>query len=264
MILPLLVAAPLLAPAAAGPVAPVPPVVETKRVSERVELETEDGVSLVADYYTPRKKGTRAPAALLVHDADGDRTSLTKVAERLHKQGFAVLAIDLRGHGESTTPDRAWAKLDERRQEKLWALSTRDLAAASSWLRDRKEVHSTNLNLVGVRAGCTLVVKHAIRDESVRSLVLLEPPRDQFGHDLQGDIVEVEGIPTLAVARRAEKAATAALVDDVNEASVSPWVELDLRSAKTKDLLEDRKLPAEVSRWMRDKAMPKRTAGRGR
>ena len=138
------------------------PLVESEN-AETVTIETRDELALSARYFAPRSKKQLAPAALLVHDAGGSRTQLMAIAERLWKSNFAVLVVDLRGHGASRTEHCDWKHLDEESRGKLWAIATRDLEAAASWLRKRKEVHSTNLNLVGAGAGCALAVRHAAR-----------------------------------------------------------------------------------------------------
>lgn len=264
MLVTLLLAAPLLAPAASPVPEPCPATVRRGADEvEEVEIHTSDKIVIHGDYRPPRRKSGRSPAALLVHDAGGERHDLERIAERLQKQGFAVLSIDLRGHGESRSEDMDWSKLDADKREKLWVFATRDLDAAAEWLRERREVHATNLNLVGLGAGCTLAVKHAGRDGNVRSLVLLQPPTEKFGFDLEGDILEIEGLPTLAVAAKTKRAVAENLVSVANADGVQPWVELDLRSKVTDGLLDDRKLPAEVARWMHDKAEPKRGATEG-
>ena len=266
MLVTLLLAAPLLAPAAAPCPPTAGPVPSARRGAdevETVEIETSDKLTLTGDYWAPRRKSGRSPAALLVHDAGGDRHELARIGERLQKQGFAVLAIDLRGHGNSRADGMDWKTLDADKREKLWVFATRDLDAAAAWLRERREVHATNLNLVGMGAGCTLAVKHAGRDGNVRSLVLLQPPTEKFGFDLEGDILEIEGLPTLAVAAKTKRAVAENLVSVANGDGARPWVELDLRAKVSDGLLDDRKLPAEVARWMQDKAEPKRGASEG-
>ena len=101
----LLGVAPLVATSAAPPVASAPSVPGAisapsprgrgnKVEVERVELQTEDRLKLAADYYPPKSTRSRAPAAILVHDAGGSRSQLSLYAERLHSQGLAVLIIE--------------------------------------------------------------------------------------------------------------------------------------------------------------------------
>ena len=65
---------------------------------QAITLNTEDGVSL-AGWYAPPVNGT---AIILIHGAGGSREDVRGYAEMLTRHGYGVLAIDLRGHGEST------------------------------------------------------------------------------------------------------------------------------------------------------------------
>ncbi len=65
---------------------------------EPVELLTDDGVKLSA-WYTPPNNGA---AILLLHGAGGLREQLRPYADMLARHGYGVLALDLRGHGESS------------------------------------------------------------------------------------------------------------------------------------------------------------------
>ena len=277
MLLTLFLAAPLVAPApVVGPglstasshsvlhrtTAPTAARVSGSKVEE-VTFVTRDKITISADYYPPRSKDDRAPAALLVHDADSDRSQLTKVAERLRKQGFGVLAIDLRGHGKSPLGDKPWQELDEETQRKTWAFSQRDLEAAATWIRDNKDLHSTNLNLVGVGSGAALAVKHAVSDGNVRSVVLIEPPEKALGFDLLGDLPELEGLPVIVVASKKNQEQAEALIASAHSQSGLPWIELEL-IGRTGDVLDDKSTPRDVSSWMGDKAQPKRGGSSGR
>ena len=62
----------------------------------------DDGVDLAATLYEPANAPPPAgyPAIVLFHALGGKRQDLTAVAHRFDGQ-FAVLAFDMRGHGQS-------------------------------------------------------------------------------------------------------------------------------------------------------------------
>jgi pimeloyl-ACP methyl ester carboxylesterase len=64
---------------------------------EEVSLTTTDGVPLAA-WYAPPENGA---AIVLIHGATSNREAVRGYADALRKEGFGVLALDLRGHGES-------------------------------------------------------------------------------------------------------------------------------------------------------------------
>ncbi len=226
--------------------------------AEGVEIKTRDGVTLHASYFSPRKKTNLAPAAILVHDTGGDRGHLMDLGQRLWKAGFAVLALDLRGHGHSATKDLAWKRLDADGQKRLWALAVRDLEAASAWLRDQKDVHATNLNVVGHRAGCALATRHASRDENVRSVALLEPRPKELGIDVAGDLLDLGGLPTYIVSSKDKRQVAEGMIDEAHQATGSPYIDLMICSSKKEEHAPDKKTQSGVVKWMKDKAFPKR------
>ena len=171
---------------------------------ERVEIQTEDRQLLVGSLYIPRRRGSDelAPAAILIHDAGGKRSQLEELAERLQKQGFYVLVPDLRGHGESIAPDLDYEREDTLGRERLWAFAARDVKACAAFLHDLDGVHSTNLSLIGYRAGAVLATRHAVRDENVRGLVVIEPMIEKVEGEPNfvltlDDLHKLGGLPTL-------------------------------------------------------------------
>lgn len=144
---------------------------------EKITFPTFDGVDLQGDWY-PSNKTTKAPTALLVHKLGADRKQLTAVAEELQKQDFAVLALDLRGHGASTTvdPNLFWKVPANARAGSMakspktidfknfdrsyYPFLINDLAAAKYFLEKKNNARECNVNdlvIVGAEDGATLV-----------------------------------------------------------------------------------------------------------
>ena len=118
-------------------------------VAQRVEFKTDDGVTIVGDYYPPTGPEA-APAAILLHMYRQDRTTWKPLVGPLHGAGFAALAIDLRGHGESTKPeDMRLTRHVSERDPKLFNAMHRDVAAAVKWIRAQPDVDQAKLVLVG-------------------------------------------------------------------------------------------------------------------
>jgi len=228
---------------------------------EAISLKAADGTALKADWWSP--KGTeRAPAALLLHDAGADRTQLRDLAERLYKAGYGVLALDLRGHGESlANPEDAFGllKTDEERA-KTWAFATRDVEAAARWLRTNRKVHSSNLNLFGMGAGAALAVRQGSRDENARSVTLIAPREKMLGFDLYEDLLDLEGVPTFLIAARSGQKEVEALAKSVHDALGSaPFITVEtLRAKTTEELLDDSKLEVTITKPLKSIAFPSR------
>ena len=74
-----------------------------------VTFLSEDSVHIRGTYYEGR--GERELSAILVHDAEGDRTAWEPYVALFRTRGWNVLSFDLRGHGESVRQDMRHALL---------------------------------------------------------------------------------------------------------------------------------------------------------
>jgi alpha-beta hydrolase superfamily lysophospholipase len=253
------------APIPAAP-RPEPAVLTTAGDLERVQVETEDKQVLICSLYPPRRRGSDelAPGAILIHDAGGSRQQLEELAERMQKQGFCVLVPDLRGHGESIAPDLDYGREDSLGRERLWAFAARDIKACAAYLHDLEGVHSTNLSLIGHRAGAVLATRHAVRDENVRGLILIEPVIERVEGEpnlalTMDDLRKLGGLPTFVTVSknqhtRAQRLCNAAMrANDGGE-----FIEISVSRCKPSQILEDRRLPSLTSKWMMEQAIPKR------
>lgn len=224
---------------------------------ERVQITTPDRIVLQGDFWKPNTRGELTPAVLLVHDAGRDRGQFDDLASQLHRRGLAVLTLDLRGHGRSATEQLNWSTSNEEERRNLWALAARDVQSAATWLRQRSEVHSTNLNLVGIGAGSALAARHATRDENVRSLVLVRPEVDQLGFDLSADLRSLEGLPAFVAAPTEARSQVQGLLGPLDGSS-----SLQLTLVRNADgPLLDNRTPRAITTWVSDQALPRR--GRG-
>jgi pimeloyl-ACP methyl ester carboxylesterase len=102
------------------------------------KLAASDGVVLAATY----RRGARpdAPAVLLLHGVNASRGAVAGNAAWLSAQGYATLAIDFRGHGESTPRPRSFG----------WHES-RDAHAAFAWLKRRQR--GAPVAVIGISMG---------------------------------------------------------------------------------------------------------------
>lgn len=103
-----------------------------------VRLTTSDGVTIAGSYWPGA--GAESPAVLLLHGINNDRRLFARHAEWLNGLGYAVLAIDLRGHGGSAAVDRTFG----------WRESE-DAAAAYSWLKAGRP--ERKVGVIGVSLG---------------------------------------------------------------------------------------------------------------
>ncbi|MHC4263012.1 MAG: alpha/beta hydrolase [Planctomycetota bacterium] len=253
--LPILVA--LAGPSPTPVVAPLPIVHSVAIAAEPALVRTDDKLALRGDFYPPRRGENRVPAVLLVHDAGSDRASVASIAEALQRADFGVLAIDLRGHGESVSEDLDWSEADEEKRAKAWMYATRDLDAGAGWLADQDGIHSTNLTVIGVGAGGALAVRHALRDDNVRGVGLIGLEEKPFGFDLAEDLYDLEGLPILMSVAAEERTAAEELVTDLEG---DDWITIKPFRSEREELLGEKKLPRAVVEFAEQHAKPSRRA----
>lgn len=99
----------------------VPPAIPPAR---DIEMIAADGVRIAATWWPGRSAA--APAILLLHGNGASRALMAEKGRWLSGQGYAVLAIDFRGHGESQQEARSFGLRESR-----------DAAAAFAWLKAR-------------------------------------------------------------------------------------------------------------------------------
>lgn len=180
----------------------------------RVTFNSDDGQTLVAQYYAPRTAASAStsndptrgePIVILLHENRGTRENWNPLIPALHDANFAVLALDLRGHGESADP-RTREQVD-RRDSSLYAAMDLDVWAAYSWIVEQPGVDRSRVVLVGASVGCSVAMRYAVRDWSVDVIVCLSPGENYLGIDSKSDAKGLTGRKVLYIASEAEKPA---------------------------------------------------------
>jgi acetyl esterase/lipase len=131
---------------------------------QRVELTAADGLILVANYYTPAvtDEDSGVPAVLLLHMMNSSKEAWGAFIPLLLDAGYAVLAPDMRGSGETgsgmTGPEAIQDDLD-------WI----------AWLREQPGIDPERINVVGGSIGAMLALNVMAQDERIVTAVALSP-----------------------------------------------------------------------------------------
>ncbi|MBC8100884.1 MAG: alpha/beta fold hydrolase [Armatimonadetes bacterium] len=150
-----------------------------------IELVAPDGKTLHGSYFARSQDPSRA--VLLLHQLYADRSSWTPLIYPLLDAGFKVLAVDLRGYGQSR------AKIN-------WTAAQEDTLAWAAWLREQPGVAS--VGFVGSSMGASLALVGcgalwATDASQCVGAVALSPGLNYF-NVYTGDAVKV-GFPTLVI-----------------------------------------------------------------
>ena len=190
----------------------------------RIKYTTSDGVTIVGDYWTPIDMDHKAPVVILLHMYRSNRHAFEPLVPALEQAGFAILTIDLRGHGESIEPEsRMLPKKVRDRDAALFRAMYRDVAGAYNWLQQRPEVDLSRLAIVGASVGCSAALDYAGRDRSVDVLALMTPGKDYLGLDSTAHIKKYLQRPVLMLSSEEERSAGTDLL-----ASLAPGTEVQI------------------------------------
>lgn len=163
---------------------PAPPSIPRDPDPDKVTLTTPDGVVLAATW-RPVAGQPGAPAVLLLHDFSRDRREWDSRSRELNARGLATLALDLRGHGESTRKTTGAVVSPSPRMLHDAGSFPRDLAAACDWLKAR----SRAVGVMGLSAGANLAVIAAAQGRAAAAVAVSANVKPLS--DLAGGVVPV-------------------------------------------------------------------------
>ena len=142
---------------------------------ERVVFTSEDGVLLVGSYYKPRiGTSISTPSVILLHMLGMDRSTWDKFAQKLTQNGYAVLSVDLRGHGESIKQANHTISYQSF-MPKNFKNMTLDVKAAKKYLIEGRKANPNQISIIGASIGANLALNYAASDHSIKSVILLSP-----------------------------------------------------------------------------------------
>ena len=133
----------------------------------RVSFPSSDGVTIAGEFY---ETSTRpAAGVVLVHMLSRSRGDWDGLPDRIRDAGITALAIDLRGHGQSSgSPQELQAMIQ-------------DVRAAAQWLAARPNVRGDQIAIVGASLGASLALLAAVELPQVRAIGLISPSLDYRG-----------------------------------------------------------------------------------
>jgi pimeloyl-ACP methyl ester carboxylesterase len=137
-------------------------------------IDTFDLVRLQSNLEIPSGVPAPIPAVLLLHGFGEDSAVWTDFKKSLLAKGFAVMTLDLRGHGASKTRNNQpiTASKDWRSSPHEFPL---DVDAALTWLKTQTRINSNKIAVIGVDIGANLALIASGRFQQVRTVVAVNP-----------------------------------------------------------------------------------------
>ncbi|MCL4237873.1 MAG: alpha/beta fold hydrolase [Anaerolineae bacterium] len=173
--------------AAEGQLAQDPPTITPRPTQAELPMmiSAADGLVLQATYYSASSRP--APAALLLHQRGRDRTTWDALALRLQAAGYAVLAVDQRGHGATGGAED-------------WALAQQDAHDALAMLSELPGIAPGQIIVIGASIGANLGLNACAGLPGCAAAVLLSPGLDYRGITTAGAMAQLGARPLLIVA----------------------------------------------------------------
>ncbi len=110
------------------------------------------------------------PGVILLHMLGSNRAvwQQTGVADALLLNGYAVLSIDMRGHGDTGG-------------DQDWLLAEDDLLRVWDFFVGQAEVDETKTAVIGASIGSNMALRTAVTQPAINTIVLLSPGLDYRG-----------------------------------------------------------------------------------
>lgn len=160
-----------------------------EKISYLVDATGESALQIVGNYW----EGTIKKAIILLHMMPATKESWNDFADKINKKGWHVLAIDMRGHGESTLykydhagEDISYKNFSEEEHQATIA----DVYGARNFLTV-KEIPTSNIYIGGASIGANLALQYVSKEESAPGAFLLSPGINYKGINTEKLIKEV-------------------------------------------------------------------------
>lgn len=165
---------------ASNSVVPIASAIVKKRAAKvlpgmPVELKTQDGWNLAAQYL-PAKENK--PTFILLHETGRGKESWYYLAKAMARRGIGMIAVDLRGHGNSQNPppgaEAHWRKFRAEKNLNDWISMVQDVDAAMAYLKDAG-VPAQSIGLGGADVGSSIALRYAAIHKDIRGIFMLSP-----------------------------------------------------------------------------------------
>ena len=151
-----------------------------------MKLTTPDGFQLKGTLTVPAR-GQRHPVVVLAHQFGADRSGWQPLIEHLQACGIATLALDLRGHGQSTQDGDTEVKVTEDFMASAKTVGfdkiPGDLAQVAAWVRRQPGIDPNHLGLAGSSVGAFAALMAMPKVRPVVVLALSPAGTGAFGKD---------------------------------------------------------------------------------
>lgn len=145
---------------------------------ETVNIPAGDELMLVGDLYLPETHADEGnPAVLLLHMLGSHRGAYTPLIPDLLDNGYVVLNVDMRGHGDTGG-------------SRDWELAIEDVQVWLNWLREQDGVAGDPIAIIGGSIGSNVALIACANDETCVTAIALSPGLDYAGVQPEASVID--------------------------------------------------------------------------
>jgi pimeloyl-ACP methyl ester carboxylesterase len=166
----------------------VPETAVTQPTTQNITIEAADGLLLHAAYSAPGGIPP-FPGVILLHMLGSNRQVWEEVGltDALLADGYAVLALDMRGHGESGS-GQDWEKADD------------DLLRVWTYFAGLADVDEARTAVIGASIGSNMALRTGANQPAIKTVALLSPGLDYRRVTTDDAIIQYGSRPLLIIA----------------------------------------------------------------
>lgn len=186
---------------------------KTKKVKElepiKIEYQAPDKHFIVSDFYLPLKhnKTISIPLIIMIHALGENKKAWKEYAKTFTEKGYSVLAVDLRGHGESIKDKKSLKHSWRTFTKEDWEKTYTDILSGIDYLKANHPQANTNkILIVGSSLGSSVAVISAEKEKkSVKGLILLSPLNKYKGIETRVPLVEFGNHPLMVIVSESDR-----------------------------------------------------------
>ena len=210
-----------------------------------VAFKSFDLVDLRASFTVPNGVPAPVPAVLLLHGYGENRSVWKDLEQELLKRGWAVMALDLRGHGDSKAKNQVPIAAAP-----AWRTDPHefpgDVDPALDWIKAQARVNTRKIVIIGSDVGANLALIASGRYPEVRTVVAIKPNLNEV-LALAGSAQDFQPRSALVIASsQTEADRIRPLVKQPSRAIVAS------HSDGTGEWLADRQVTEAIFQWMQE------------
>ncbi|MDD5688125.1 MAG: alpha/beta fold hydrolase [Elusimicrobia bacterium] len=141
------------------------------------EMITKDGVVLVGKFVSPGDRNKLT--FILLHGLGSGKSEWFGFADKLSKRGYGYLAVDIRGHGESTKTESggeiSYQNFGMPGPDSQWSKIIGDVDVAVNYLTKKRNIKKDSIALIGASLGANAALIYSANHKFIPFVVLLSP-----------------------------------------------------------------------------------------